>query len=440
MELIKVVQCHFRIILILFCSLYIWGCHAEERKKLPFRFVSSEFNWSGSYCVVQDDSSRKGIYSMYQDSLIIPCEYEDISILGKGYFDATFKHKAINMHCLIDSLNHKYVEVCDYIKWDAPTIIKAMNLEDDGYYINIQTKEQRRHTAADTKNRLTIISGYQGRSISAYSSMDSFTGNTVLWKSGILNTNFEPIIKEITNDIYVLDDNVIAYRNTKKWGLRNIRANTKTPTLFNDIKYCSDRLYSAQFYNGKWGAIDTVGKTIISPQYDKPFEFDCGYAIVMKNGKQGVIRINGTRSINFTSHKLVYLGFGLFEKIDNGNICICNGEGLVIINGLKGEDVYPNELYAGFIPYNYLRNGEKRSCYYTSEGKRIIDGKYKNVYCFDELGYALVLDYNDMYGMIDKNMNEVVPCNYEQICCYSPLSHTVMYIKNHILYQEHMDE
>lgn len=436
MELIKVIRCHFKFIFILCACMSNWECKADTCKQLPFKFVSSEYDCSGSYCVVQDSSLQKGVYSIVQDSLVIPCIYEDVSILGKGYFDVTFRHKAINMHCLMDSLGHRYAEVCDYIKWDSPTIIKAMNLEDDGYYINITTKEQRKHTGPDAKDRYTIIKGFDGKTIAKYYCMESVRGDLV-WINGIISSDFVPIVNETQNDIEVLDDNVIAYQGTgknKKWGLWNIRANTKTPALFDDLKYCSDGLYSSLFPNGKWGVIDISGKTKISPLYDTPIEFNCGYAVVNRNGKQGVIRTNGSVAIDFAQQRLNYLGFGLYKKTRKDGVCICNGEGKSIISSIKNEDLYPNELHKGFVPYNYILNDKKCSCYYNSYGLRITDGKYQHVCCFDEQGYAMVKGYNGLWGVIDENMHEVVPCNYEQICCFSPFSHKIIYIKENKVY------
>lgn len=416
----------------------VCNCKAGKYRELPYKFVSSGFDWSGTYCIVQDSSSFKGVYSIELDSLIIPFEYEEIEIMGKGYFDATFKNKAIDMHCLLDSLNHRLLEVCDYITFDAPTVVKAMGLEDFGYYINIKTKEKRLHTGVDTNDRLTTICGFNGKMTAKYYAWDSVVNNKVSYKHGIMNTCFEPQIDEVNYDIEVLDDDIIAFQNTrnKRWGIRNIRTKVESPTLFTELEYCSDGLFSARYSTGKWGVVDSKGKSVIMPIYDAPIKFYSGYAIVKKNGKQGIIRSDGTVSVGLASQRFIHLGYGIFKRVEAGNISICNGEGKILINGLKSEDQYPNTLHSCYIPCNIIRNGEEQSWYYTFDGTKVLEGKYKHVCNFDGLGYAMVKSYDGLYGIIDKNMNEIVPCVYEQLCCYSPSSHTIIYIKNNKLCRE----
>lgn len=56
---------------------------------------------------------------------------------------------------------------------------------------------------------------------------------------------------------------------------------------YEDAGYFGDGELAAVKKGGKWGYIDTDGKTVIPFQYDKAFLFNEGYAIVAKNGRTG---------------------------------------------------------------------------------------------------------------------------------------------------------
>jgi hypothetical protein len=43
--------------------------------------------------------------------------------------------------------------------------------------------------------------------------------------------------------------------------------------------------------NGKWGFIDTTGKEIVTPKYDKLYDFHEGFARVELNGKDFYIKV-----------------------------------------------------------------------------------------------------------------------------------------------------
>lgn len=70
--------------------------------------------------------------------------------------------------------------------------------------------------------------------------------------------------------------------------------------------------------NGLVGLIDVTGKIIAKPEYDRIGNFKYGKAVVMKNGKQGIMTIDGKIIVEVKYDKLKVVEGGAIRATENG--------------------------------------------------------------------------------------------------------------------------
>jgi hypothetical protein len=147
--------------------------------------------------------------------------------------------------------------------------------------------------------------------------------------------------------------------------------------------------------NNKWGVINKLGNEFIPIKYDEignssrlpkfiaPFKFHKGLAAVRLNGKWGFVDMSGNEAIPI---ELEYDQVDLFD------------DGLAKVTKMD-IDGGTFAIKYGFIDFL---------------GKEVIPlAKYDNVDHFCE-GIVKV-ESNDLYGLVNKNGVEVVPCIYDTI-------------------------
>ncbi|MDO5396376.1 MAG: S-layer homology domain-containing protein [bacterium] len=130
----------------------------------------------------------------------------------------------------------------------------------------------------------------------------------------------------------------------------------------------------------KWGVIDSKGNEVISPKYDYVDIRGDGEYIIVNNGKKSaLVDVNGNIVLDFD--------YSIIDFCDNNKY-------LTVCSAGTGKD----RTWA-LIDY---------------EGREIIPvGKYTEMnYCSDNY---IVVEYDDEYGVIDINENQVVPFDFNYI-------------------------
>jgi len=135
---------------------------------------------------------------------------------------------------------------------------------------------------------------------------------------------------------------------------------------------------------GKWGALDTNGKIVISPKYNKLGSFVNGYVPVLINGKWGVINIDGERTIEAT-----FLDLNLFrchnktlincKTIDGWGVTDSSGNEEIASTYLKLE--YYEKYYFGFRDKKWFLGKPKVGEICANGYNRIVNlgGFYKGI-------------------------------------------------------------
>ena len=137
---------------------------------------------------------------------------------------------------------------------------------------------------------------------------------------------------------------------------------------------------------GKFGAIDTTGKEIISPKYDSIEGIAGNLIYVQRGGKIGAIDITGQEIV-----PLIYTGI---REIMNGLAVVIDNDKCTVINQ-SGKAILPLDKYGGTLDENGTLGGY---------GIIILDD-----------GCVQILSTESKWGLIDYNGNTILPCEYESI-------------------------
>ena len=176
-----------------------------------------------------------------------------------------------------------------------------------------------------------------------------------------------------------------------------------TDELMKDFSLSFSTFYPIR-HDGKWGFIDSTGKTMIAPKYEWVSEFNEGLAMISKKGKIGFIDKAGELKIPAMYDEA--------EVFKNGYAVVVNDEKYGVIN--KANLVHIPFIYdeIGEFVDNiaYFKKGDKYG-YINEDNKEVVDPVYDGCGDFKN-GYAYV-EINGKYGVIDRKGEIVIPVEYE---------------------------
>lgn len=207
-------------------------------------------------------------------------------------------------------------------------------------------------------------------------------------KYGVINILGKIVIpiqyKEIKVDEYYETENAYRYsgyivgNETEKGTMYkyiNYKTNIETKEEYQDIKRIIDYENKDKFYliyekDNKYGIIEDES-VIVNNEYDN-IEYDNlnQLFIVKKNGKYGIIKLNGETLISC-----------LYDEID--------------IEGI----------------YVYAFKNDEQTIFNTL-GEKIEDQKYKSVYNVENTNYKITINDENKYGVLDENNNSIISNNY----------------------------
>jgi hypothetical protein len=198
-------------------------------------------------------------------------------------------------------------------------------------------------------------------------------------KSGFINDKGQIIIDLVFDGVSSFSEGLARIFVRGKVGFINTKGNIKIQPKFDTVSGFSEGMADAKI-DDKFGYIDTSGEFVIQPKFYRCWDFENGYALVMKEvvstgcfiDKFGKIKLDGR---NF-----------LVSKYSEGLInCSNNGDwGYIDING----------DFIIFPTYKYTRE--------FSEGKAAVSPKKIN-------GKA---NKKDLYAFINKNNEIIIPPLY----------------------------
>lgn len=148
----------------------------------------------------------------------------------------------------------------------------------------------------------------------------------------------------------------------------------KSYQVFND-----NALASLMNADGKWGAVNKAGETIIPFQYEALKAFTDGVAAFSKSGKWGFVDIHGNEVLKPRFDDTSGFANGLAVVREGNTARVIDRKG----NTVKGSEKIPKESY--FTEDGYEENGEVRNVVTNVEESIII--KENGKYGFAELDY-----------------------------------------------------
>ena len=163
--------------------------------------------------------------------------------------------------------------------------------------------------------------------------------------------------------------------------------------------------------NGLFGYVDKSGGFMIEPRFKKALGFSGNRAAVKKDGKWGYIDSNGGWAIppQFSKAKSFNSGLALVHK--DGEWKYINTQGEIL--NTPSSDKYYDFQDDGVA---FLRESDKVG-FMSLDGKIVLIPTYEKITGFKN-GHARVVN-KDLWGLIDKKGNLVVPLEYSAIGNYS---------------------
>jgi len=275
-----------------------------------------------------------GCFNIEQKKEIIPCEYDQISLSGYRHFYAVQKNKKYGFY----NLNGERITPVKY----------------DGY--------------------------------NKFHESERFLAVEINRKNGIIDTTGREVIPCKYKSIQPTSDSTFYAYSTNN---TIVLLNSEDHILFSGKDCCEGHFLTffenglMPFYgnNGKWGVINTRGKTVIPFMYDLPPNVVGKFADVQKGGKRGVINLQNETIFPFSSD----LEYSLLR---DSTICI----------------------------YNIKKRKSKLISYNREE---IIPYKYTNIEYLNGCSYYLVLNKEDetnnrLYGIVNKKGEEILAVKYKK--------------------------
>ena len=154
-------------------------------------------------------------------------------------------------------------------------------------------------------------------------------------------------LKRITMQSYIsikkYDSNLLfPVLKDGKWGLIDTTGKTVAKPAYKDIMITTEGLYGVKYDNNKYGFIDKRGKVQIAFDYDEVRPFNNGLSIVSRGqGKLGVInRFNAKIAPCYFSEVNILPATKQFELLDaSGNKFVLNSNGDCVTNCSKFDEI-----------------------------------------------------------------------------------------------------
>lgn len=411
---------------------FFLSCKSQENTPLyeiPYSIAPQYYSrLTAPYIIVKDSNEKCAIYSLRQKRFFSDFVYDDVEIIGHGYFMTNMKGILPTGLCLTDSLGNDLTKRGEYnsFSFASNDIISGYGWEQQCYY-NIKTKQ------------FVDVNELYGDS---YVSMDGFDSSNYSvffhWKTekvGLVDSNnriiIQPHYSGMRNPVEGLVAAAIYKGKKKKWGVIDFKEDNIIPFNYNDVYVSSFNYIAVQDAKGKWGVINRTNQWIVKPTYDAPIIFNDGLAIVEKNNRMGVIDSLGNIRIPLGIYDITDLGARFFMIIDsNGHVIIVNSNNVEIFKDLKltRDEMESLRQKEGFIAVNSCVDEIQITAYYDLSGKPHIKNKYKKVENFNN-GYARIMNHENKWGVIDHRFNEVVPCLYDWIYRFIPPEKIIVYGK-----------
>lgn len=166
----------------------------------------------------------------------------------------------------------------------------------------------------------------------------------------------------------------------------------------------------------KWGIMDRRGNFILRPTYDELQPISNGVAVVSKDGRSGLLRIDGSLAAN-----LIYTSILITDNFLKVSKTVTTGTekketeqwGILDFNGKELIPCQYDEIRRQNSQL-YILAREDKIGFASIYGRKITDAKYTDL-DFRFHNHMLIVAKNDLYGLIDTFGNEITPFIYNSL-------------------------
>ncbi len=198
-----------------------------------------------------------------------------------------------------------------------------------------------------------------------------------------------------------------------RWGLMTLDGQWRILPEFENVRIRNHLFWIQK--NKLWGLIDSNGKSVIEPQFDKIEHFYEYGMKVQKNKKWGLVSNEGTIIFDCRFDELGYPDEGIAKIVVSKKIGFINRVGKIIAEPQFRHSEYPRD---GFV----WASTDSGWCALNREGKVVVqpNRSFQYVYGFDQ-GIAW-FRYDDRYGLVDTTGKIILdptmefrnPCSFTQ--------------------------
>ncbi|QSI05303.1 WG repeat-containing protein [Treponema pedis] len=231
------------------------------------------------------------------------------------------------------------------------------------------------------------------------------------------NTSITPLRYD-EMDYFTYPDKIIWAKENGKWGALNYKGETLIPFVYDNIKipnsswYFPVSLYAVES-KGKWGFVDKNNKTVVPLIYDDVNSSFRGYPTmnyteVKQENKWGAINKEGKLTVPIIYNHLRYSRNNQYIAEKDGKRGVISVENEIIIP-VEYDAIYP--LKDKEIVYTVVLDG--LTGYIDNKGTVLSLPRYKKAKDFCK-GLAEVSE-NGKWGIIDEKGNLLLPCKYKTI-------------------------
>ncbi|MFC9778419.1 WG repeat-containing protein [Paenibacillus chitinolyticus] len=288
--------------------------------------------------------------------------------------------------------------------------------------------------------------------------------NNKMW--GFIDSTGAEILPLQYEEVQDFNNGLAMAKMNGKWGFIDKQGNVVVPmrydTLYGKIQdglmiYGNLKTNPTDEFSYEWGVMNIhTGKIIVKPKYDDITEFDKGYAIVLKNRKQGLIDTSGKEVVPVSYPYISYVlenrrtnlykdgvhivfskdKFGVFNESDPGKklkmldyaSVSYSGEGIILglghnkkweIVNQEGVEILPPkyDLIRGFQEGLSVAQAAGKWGFIDKAGTETVALQYEAANSFSE-GLAAVKK-EGKWGFIDRAGNPIIPIQYEDVRNFS---------------------
>lgn len=227
-----------------------------------------------------------------------------------------------------------------------------------------------------------------------------------------------PGADRLNRDLQLAEKFLMPYEENGKWGYLDTTGKTILAPQFDYAEFFSDGLALVE-QGGKIGYISKSGKWAVNAEFEEGTGFAGNYAIVKKNGKFGVIGRIGNAVLPFDYDDISSINHVTVNQSMQLYIAtVTKGDKQGYID-LSGKFTFPTDLEEAGDFYQNMAVIKKdgKYGYINAEGKITITPQYDWADNFNEMGLARVRKDN-LLGLINRQNIIVAPAKYNTMAAF----------------------